>query len=66
MTSGCSMNARIRMVPPQREQTSGSTSNATSRIMGSGVLNMVKRYDVGNGIPPLAVADRPSQSVAEA
>jgi hypothetical protein len=26
MTSGCSMNARIRMVPPQRGQTSGSTS----------------------------------------
>ena len=26
MTSGCSMNARIRMVPAQRGQTSGSTS----------------------------------------
>jgi len=26
MTSGCSMNARIRMAPTQRGQTSGSTS----------------------------------------
>ena len=26
MTSGCSMNARIRMAPPQREQASGSAS----------------------------------------
>lgn len=32
---------------------------------GGGVI-MVKRYDVRNGIPTLAIADRPSPSVAEA
>jgi hypothetical protein len=50
--------AALDAIPSVREPLRGQRP-------GGGVI-MVQCYDVGNGIPTLAVADRPSPSVAEA